>query len=148
MVHHLLFSPDIRTRAQAPLLFHHLLDLAENMESSGLAAHAAASLAVCELVARLCLGPERALPVPKEDISVDHSKPEVTAAVPKEAKAKKGKGKKEVGAKGITKGEQQQTKGQQDNLGSNGQRGNEEVFPALALACLKRSRLLLKLGTT
>lgn len=47
------------TIEKAPLLFHHLLDLAETMESHGLAAHAVAPLALAELVARLCLGPAR-----------------------------------------------------------------------------------------
>ncbi|CAN0536177.1 unnamed protein product [Ectocarpus sp. 12 AP-2014] len=96
------------TIEKAPLLFHHLLDLAETMESHGLAAHAAAPLALAELVARLCLGPAR---------------------------------RKGGGGSG---GDGTDRKGAEDI----GEDGSANVFPALALARLRRARLLFKLGPT
>lgn len=125
---------------KAPLLFHHLLDLAENMESHGLAAHAAAPLAVCELVARLCLGPPGAIPNKVSKAGGDGNtraqagggEGGTTAAVAAAAKPGKGGG---VGA------------GTADGEGSEHPEANT-MFPALALACLRRSRLLLKLGPT
>lgn len=135
------------TIEKPPLLFHHLLDLAEGMEGHGLAAHAAAPLAMSELVARLCLGPP--LPVPGSNADDDVGKPGVTgsdasktnsaavggkgvapAAAPAASKA--GKGAADAGTGEIAK----------DKAAA------EEMFPALALACLRRSRLLLKLGPT
>ncbi|CAM9765355.1 unnamed protein product, partial [Ectocarpus sp. 4 AP-2014] len=96
------------TIEKAPLLFHHLLDLAETMESHGLAAHAAAPLALAELVARLCLGP---------------------------ARRRGGGGSAGDGVDG---------KGVEDI----DEDGSATVFPALALARLRRARLLFKLGPT
>lgn len=94
---------------KAPLLFHHLLDLADSMESHGLAAHAAAPLAMCEVVARLCLSPTS----------------------------------KAGGSAGDEKG----VAGAGGAGGENGE-GAASRSPALALVCLRRSRLLLKLGPT
>ncbi|CAM9228901.1 unnamed protein product, partial [Hapterophycus canaliculatus] len=105
------------TIEKPPLLYHHLLDLAEGMEAHGLAAHAAAPLAMSELVARLCLGSP--LLMLGSDADGDLAKP--------------GAG-----------------KGAADGVGENAKdpAAVEVVFPALALACLRRSRLLLKLGPT
>ncbi|CAM9269015.1 unnamed protein product [Scytosiphon promiscuus] len=92
------------TIEKPPLLFHHLLDLAEGMEDHGLAAHAAAPLAMSELVARLCLGAPLSAGTGVGDGGAGENAEELVAAA--------------------------------------------ESFPALALACLRRSRLLLKLGPT
>ncbi|CAN0550186.1 unnamed protein product [Ectocarpus sp. 12 AP-2014] len=96
------------TIEKAPLLFHHLLDLAETMESHGLAAHAAAPLALAELVARLCLGPAR-------------------------RRGGGGSGVDGTDGKGV------------EDISED---GSAKVFPALALARLRRARLLFKLGPT
>lgn len=119
------FAINSATIDKAPLLFHHLLDLAESMEAHGLAAHAAAPLAMGELVARLCLGPET-----KASGSSSGSGGNV-AAEPGNA----GKG---VGGGG----------GGGDCAAAGEDPSAPAVFPALALACLRRSRLLLKLGPT
>lgn len=103
------------------------------MESLGLTAHAAAPLAICELVARLCLCPLRIPPVPREDT---HKEDRTTTTAPEHV-AKKGKGKNKVTPKEA-----------QGALELIEQEADREVSPALALVCLRRSRLLLKLGPT
>lgn len=106
------------------------------MESLGIAAHAAAPLAICELVARLCLCPPRSPSVPRAGMLKENS------PTPPEVNVKKGKGKNKVTPK-----EEQELKAQ-GTLELMGQEADGEVSPALALVCLKRSRLLLKLGPT
>lgn len=102
------FAISTTTIEKAPLLFHHLLDLAETMESHGLAAHAAAPLALAEVIARLCLGPAR-------------------------NSGGDGGGVDSANGKGA---------------GDTGEDESANVFPALALARLRRARLLFKLGPT
>lgn len=135
-------APPFPRRTQAPLLFHHLLDLAEAMESQGLAAHAAAPLAMCELVARLCLGPPRDIP----PLSKDAEDARKTSEIPDPKSTKGAKGKeapppKSGGGKGGGKLE-----GKEEPKEEGVER--TYVFPALALASLRRARLLLKLGPT
>jgi len=115
------FAINPATIDKAPLLFYHLLDLAESMEAHGLAAHAAAPLAIAELVARLCLG---------RDTKAATSSSEAGEGAAEIANTGKGGG----GGEGAEAGE--------------GHPAAANVFPALALACLRRSRLLLKLGPT
>lgn len=130
------------TVEKPPLLFHHLLDLADGMEAHGLAAHASAPLAIAELVARLCLGaplsvsdgkadsgggnPGEKVPGAGKETGAGGGKGTAAAA----AASKVGKGGADVGKKEV-------------GIGAPG-----ESFPALTLACLRRSRLLLKLGPT
>lgn len=133
---------------KAPLLFHHLLDLADTMESNGLAAHAAAPLALAELVARLCLGPPRAIPQYKPPQTANSDE----GGAPKTADSKdKGGARGKGAASGKNKGKAAGIEKEEEEVGaeSGGDRGlDADVFPALALACLRRSRLLLKLGPT
>lgn len=127
---------------KVPLLYYHLLDLADAMESHGLAAHAAAPLAMCELVARICLAPPETIPSPKPQPKVDDSANSKAAG----AKGKGGKGKNASPKGGGT------TDGKEDEnqVGEGRGPGTEQgdTSPAIALACLRRSRLLLKLGPT
>lgn len=128
------FAVNPSTIDKAPLLFHHLLDLADSMESHGLAAHAAAPLAVCELVVRLCLDPSNKVSgSAREEKGVTEAGGPPPAGAPVAASSKAGKG----DGGGV--------EGESDAGG-----GKEEASrsPALALACLRRSRLLLKLGPT
>lgn len=137
------FTLSTATIEKPPLLYHHLLDLAEGMESHGLAAHAAAPLAMSELVARLCLGSP--LPVPG---SSDGAKPAAVASDVSNANGAAGGGK---GATSVAAVASKAGKGAVDGgaeEGSGHPVAAEEMFPALALACLRRSRLLLKLGPT
>lgn len=129
---------------KAPLLFHHLLDLAETMESHGLAAHAVAPLALAELVARLCLGPPRPVRANQPPKKADDD------ATPKsvDPKEKGGQGK---GASTKAKGKSTRHEKEEEQISaeaSEDKGSHPDMFPALALACLRRSRLLLKLGPT
>ena len=136
------FAVNPSTIDKAPLLFHHLLDLADSMESHGLAAHAAAPLAMCELVARLCLSPDNTAHGSAgegEAASGVGGAAVAVGAVAAAATASK-TGKADGGGGG----------GGGPESGANGgyDEGDASRSPALALACLRRSRLLLKLGST
>eukprot|EP00903_Cladosiphon_okamuranus_P014428 g13389.t1 len=133
------FAVNSTTIDKAPLLFHHLLDLADSMESHGLAAHAAAPLAVCELVARLCLSPtnEASGPAGKGKGATGAGGTSGAAAAPP-TPSKAGKG--NSGGDGGGGGE--------SGAGGGDGQDAESKSPALTLACLRRSRLLLKLGPT
>lgn len=112
------------------------------MESHGLAGHAAAPLAMCELVARLCLGPPEAAASPKPP----QQKVDDSATKAGGAKGKGGKG-KNVSPKGggtAVGKEDEPLAGEGKGPGTC----QGETPPAIALACLRRSRLLLKLGPT
>lgn len=117
------------------------------MESHGLAAHAAAPLAMCELVARLCLGPPRDDAAPP--LGLESAKRAGDGASPPagEPKAKAGKGKGASSSKGGG-GAAGGAKGQDKSAAEQSSSAQGRPFPALALACLRRSRLLLKLGPT
>lgn len=128
------FAVNPSTIDKAPLLFHHLLDLADSMESHGLAAHAAAPLAVCELVARLCLGPSDKASGSAGEEKGGASAAGTAAVVP--SKAGKGDG-------GGGRGGGESGPAVEDNGKDAASRS-----PALALVCLRQSRLLLKLGPT
>lgn len=130
-----------------PLLFHHLLDLAEGMESHGLAAHAAAPLAMCELVARLCLGGQQqqgfvSAPKPQQIADDIGANLGASGAKGKEAKGKKNASPKSGGTGSGKENEKEAGDGRGESVDGS------DVVPAVALACLRRSRLLLKLGPT
>lgn len=130
------FAVNPSTIDKAPLLFHHLLDLADSMESHGLAAHAAAPLAVCELVARLCLSPSNKAHGSAGEGKAATEAEGAAAAAGAAAPSKAGKG--DGGGSG----------GGESGAGGGDGQDDASKSPALALACLRRSRLLLKLGPT
>ena len=119
------------------------------MESHGLAAHAAAPIALSELVARLCLGPPRPEPTthmpPPQNADGGGSTPR--SVDPKEKAGVQGKG-ASAKAKGKSAGSDKEGEEINAHGGGGDQGSNHDMFPALALACLRRSRLLLKLGPT
>lgn len=119
------------------------------MESHGLAAHAAAPIALSELVARLCLGPPRPVPTthmpPPQNVGGGGSTPR--SVDPKEKAGGPGKGASPK-AKGKAAGNEKGGEEISAESGGDDKGPTPDMFPALALACLRRSRLLLKLGPT
>lgn len=109
------------------------------MESHGLAAHAVAPLAVCELVTRLCLVPA----VTPDSGNHESSTPEANTTAAKTVAAKGGKGKSAAAAKSLGADVVLEEGG--DGASTRKQDAGD-TCPALALVCLKRSRLLFKLG--
>lgn len=128
----LAFLPN---KTQAPLLFCYLVDLAECMESHGMAAHAAAPLAMCELVAKICLDENS---VPR---GISGGQEATTAVADPTVSSRSGA---VTGKKGVTEAV---------GVGDTGTAAVEQLpgyvecaFPGLALVCLRRARLLFKLG--